>query len=250
MRERVTCIIGKKPIILICPHGCDDTNTDVITERAAQQLNCYAVINRGFERCENPDIDNDQADCNRINHVKEDVIYEEYLKPIIKFADRIANKGKAGSAYQMVQSALYGWDYETVHIFHIHGCGNIVHTEAGEPVELVVGYGLGAKKNSLSCELWRKNCFIDLYTKYAIEGAVYEGDGGGRYGGRDSNNMNQYFRKHDARDWVQSMQLEFPFSARDSESKAVSTAMMLSVVLGDYLKFDSYENERDEALMI
>lgn len=236
MRERVSCILGKLPVILVAPHGADDTNTAIIAETAAKQLNCFAVINRGFERDHVVDVDKDKADCNRIDHVKQDVIFEEYLKPIIKFQNKLATKNSRG---------IGGWwstyNYDPVHIFHIHGCGNIVHSEADEQVEVVIGYGLGIKKHSLSCEEWRKNVFVEIYRRYAMDGEVYVGKGGGRYAGRDSNNMNQYFRKHHESSWVNSMQLEFPYSARDTESRAVTTAMCLSVVITDYLQHTRYD---------
>lgn len=238
MRERVTTIHGKEPIILVCPHGADDTNTDIITELAAKHLNCYAVINRGFERDDEVDVDNDRANCNRIDHIKEEVIFDEYLKPIQKFQQKISQKGQktAGSAYNGI--AYWYQPSSPCHIFHIHGCGNLVHKTAGEQVEVIVGYGLGAKKDSLSCNPENKDLFIKLWRNYATGGEVYTGAGGGKYAGRDSNNMNQYFRKHITDMSVQSMQLEFPFSMRDSASQATTTAMVLSLVLQDYLKAD------------
>ena len=84
MKERVGIIIGKNPVILVAPHGADDTNTDIITERVAKKADCYAVINRGFERADFVDVIKDKADCNKIDHCKQEVVYEEFLKPIIK----------------------------------------------------------------------------------------------------------------------------------------------------------------------
>lgn len=243
MRERVSHILGKKPIILVCPHGADDTNTDIITEMAAKQLDCYAVINRGFERADFVDVDKDLADCNRVDHVKQDVVRDEYLNAITRFVQKITMKGARGMT--MMWGVPYGYNVEMAHIFHVHGCGNGIHKEAGEPVELVIGYGLGTKKDNLTCEPWRKSLFVDLWKHYAVNGAVYVGKGGGKYAGRDSNNMNQYFRKHIFDQNVQSMQLEFPYSARDSESQAVTTAMQLALVLSDYLRGQDQEYEKD-----
>jgi hypothetical protein len=242
--ERVSVILGKAPVILVCPHGADDTNTDAITELAAQQLNCYAVINRGFERDEDVDVNNDKADCNRIDHVKQDVVFDEFLRPIQRFEQKLSfrNTRQVASAFGYPIAWGYGGG-EPVHLFHIHGCGNLVHKEAGEDVEVIVGYGLGIKKDCLSCDLWRKNLFVDLYRKYASDGDVFEGKKGGKYAGRDSNNMNQYFRKHEPKSWVHSMQLEYPFSARNDTSRAVTTAMMLAVVIQDYLAVGEYDKE-------
>lgn len=235
MRERVSCVIGKAPIILVAPHGPDEDNTALIVEEAAKALNCYAVINRGFERADAVDVDKDRADCNRIDHAKQDVVFDEYLKPITKFATKIiASRGN--------QNTIWNFGFiDPVHIFYVHGCGNHVHEEAGESVEVVVGYGLGLKKDNLSCDPWRKDVFVDLWRRFAQTGDVFEGRGGGRYAGRDSNNMNQYFRKHQPINAVQSMQLEFPLSERATRTAAVTTAMMLTVVLTDYLLFDDFD---------
>jgi hypothetical protein len=242
MRERVSTIIGKVPVILVAPHGADDTNTAVIAEHAAKQLNCYAVINRGFERSDVVDVDKDKADCNRIDHARKDVVFDEFLRPIIKFKERCLQK----SLSKKLQTGTWSGKYpmsDPVHIFHIHGCNNSVHNEANEPVEVIIGYGLGIKKDSLTCDEWRKNCFVDIYRNYANDGDVFIAKGGSRFAGRDSNNLNQYFRKHEMDANVHSMQLEFPFSARNSESRAVLTAMLLSTVILDYLSFEQYEKE-------
>jgi hypothetical protein len=232
MKERVSTIIGKNPIILTAPHGNDDSSTAIITELAAKQLKCYAVINRGFDRCDFVDVDNDLADCNRIDHVKQDVVYEEYLRPIKKFVQKITSKSTAKG---------YWYALDHCHIFHIHGCGNAIHKEARKQVEVILGYGLGIKKNSLTCEEWRKNLLVALFRHYSCGGEVYVGKGGGKYAGRDSNNMNQYFRKHEHIDAVQSIQIEYPYSTRNTEANATATAIQLASVLSDYLRADSYD---------
>ncbi len=242
--ERVSTLLGKSPVILVCPHGADDTNTDVITEIAAQQLDCFAVINRGFERADDVDVDNDKADCNRIDHIKQDVVYDEFLRPLIRFEQRVNNKASTRQSYPFFAYGFGSYAQpDPVHIFYIHGCGNLVHKEAGEPVEVILGYGLGIKKDSLTCDVWRKNVFVDLYRKYATDGDVFEGKSGGRYAGRDSNNLNQYFRKHENKPWVHSMQLEFPYSTRNDRTAAVQTAIKLSVVVKDYLAYTQYDKE-------
>lgn len=229
MRERVDTIIGTIPVILVAPHGPDDINTDIIVEHVANKISCYAVINRGFDRADSVDVENNKADCNRVDHCNEDVVYDEFLKPIIRFKDRIM--------YKKTNDLMIPYP-ETVHIFYVHGCGNIVHKEAGRTVELIVGHGLGVKTDSLSCESWRRNLFVNLYKLFSQThktGFVYSGKGGGRYAGRHSNNINQYFRKHDLDPDVQSMQLEFPYSCRDSEASAIVTASCLAVTITDYL---------------
>lgn len=231
--ERVSVIRGTKPILLVCPHGADDINTDIITETAASIANCHAVINRGFERSDTVDTKKDLANCNRIDHCKHNVVYEEFLRPI----ERIEYHSRTASPV--------AWYLKTdpFHVFHIHGCGNKIHIEANRIVGAVVGYGLGLKKDSLTCELWRKNLFIDLFRLRHSKGEILEGKRGGKYTGRDSNNLNQYWRKHQISDWVQSMQLEFPFTARDDVAVATKTGETLGNILKEYLNYDSYASE-------
>lgn len=241
MKERVSLRIGKEPIILVAPHGCDDNNTDIVVERAAEVLNCYAVINRGFDRSDDVDVNNDKANCNRCDHVKEDVVYEEFLKPIIRFKDQILKK---------IGGIRNGWGWNLPEtdspkclIFYIHGAGDKVHSTANEQVTAIVGYGLGTKKDSITCELWRKNLLVDLYRQYSNDGDIFEAKGGSRYAGRSTNNLNQYFRKHDLNPWVDCMQLEFPYSHRKTDSRAQLCGTMLSVVLEDFLHYDRYSEE-------
>lgn len=234
MRERVNVIRGTQPILLVAPHGPDDTNTDLIARLAANHIKGHAVINQGFERGDIVDVDNDIADCNRVDHCKESVVYDEFLKPIIKIRDQVAKK--------LVQPGWWESDDKGARllVLYIHGAGDIVHREANEPVGVILGYGLGSNKDSLTCRSWRKNLFIDIWRNYSNDGDVFEGGGSGRYAGRSSNNMNQYFRKHDLDRQVESMQLEFPFSTRNTESQATVTAMLLGSVLSEMLKHETY----------
>lgn len=245
MRERVSTIIGKNPVILVAPHGADDINTDIIVEESAKLLNCFAVINRGFERSLDVDEENDKADCNKINHCKSDVVFDEFLKPILKFKDKIAQgsskfniQNNSTQHFPNFPNLTYGkyGSFNPVHIFYIHGCGNAIHKKANENVGLIIGYGLGTKKDSLTCDIWRKNLFVELYRHYLKNADVFEGRGGGKYAGRDSNNMNQYFRKHDFDIKVQSMQIEFPFDCRDNGVKAKATAISFATIVNNYCK--------------
>ena len=229
MRERVSQRIGKVPVILVCPHGANDKNTAILTEEAAETLDCYAIINRGFERSSIVDVDVDLADCNRISHLQEDVVYDEFLKPLLDFRKGCFKKG--GPTQR--KGAL---------VLCIHGAGNIVHKIANEPVGIIVGYGLGRKKDSMTCAQWRKNLFVDLYRNYCNDGDVFEGKGGGNYAGRGSDNLTQYFRKHDRDSRVDALQLEFPWSRRKTRDTAKLTAGLLSTVVNDLLLHDEYES--------
>ena len=236
MRERVYTRHGKKNVILVCPHGPDDNNTGEIARQAAQILDCWAVVNQGFERSKTVDSNNDQANCNRIDHILQPVVFEEFLKPILDFRHRIKNKiiiaNKNGDWFNHQARIL---------VFHIHGVGNDIHKKANEPVELIVGYGLGKKKDSLTCDTWVKNCFVDAYRNIADDGEVFEAIGGSNYAGRAANNLNQYFRKHESDPFVASMQLEFPFSARKNKKAAELTAAKLALAIEEVLSHSDYD---------
>lgn len=233
--ERVSVRRGKNPVLFVAPHGPDDNNTAIIAEAAAEYCDGYYVINRGFEREDFVDVDNDKADCNRIDHVTQSVIKEEFLDPITKFTNQIKLK-----LHSKVGSWFLG-DLKTVPkplIFYVHGAGDHVHKLAGESVEVIVGYGLSTKKQSLTCEDWRRNIFVYSYRSLTMSGDVYEGQGGGNYAGRSNNNMNQYFRKQHPDKFIDSMQLEFPYSTRYNESIAKITGVLLATVATDVINHD------------
>lgn len=221
MGERVSVIKGTKPIILVCPHGCDDDNTAELTEKCAQMLDAYAVINRGFERQDTVDVLNDKADCNRVDHCMDDIVYEEYTHYILKYVEEIQDR------------------HDRVYIYHIHGFGNQVKgNTSGKPVDVILGYGLGGNvKDSLTCRQSRINHFGKLYKENApgyvssMTGRVAIGKGGGKYAARSHNNMNQYFRAHDNDIYVESIQIEI--AQRIRSSHWADMAMVLSVIFED-----------------
>ncbi len=229
MRERVNVIKGKNPILLVVPHGADDMNTNIIGQKAAELCDCNAVINQGFDRADKVDPDNDMADCNRVDHAESDIVYDEFLKPILKIKEHFV--GQHPVTYNDEDEA----PSSMLTILHIHGAGDIVHKEAGKHVDVIIGYGLGKESHSFTCKKWRRNVFIDAWRKTKSNG-IYEGQGGGKYAGRSSNNMNQYFRKHELDRAVESMQLEFPYSERRTEDDAEETALSLARVIMTYLK--------------
>lgn len=234
MRERVYLQYGKNPIIFVAPHGADDTHTISIAKEAANITDGFAVINQGFERSDQVDSDEDQANCNRVDHLQDPVVHSEFLKPLLKFQE-MARKKIVGT------NDFWGGNVsKRVMIYHIHGAGNSVHSQAGERVEVIVGYGLGKKKDSLTCTPWRVALFVEGYRRVADQGEVFEAGGGSPYAGRSSNNLNQYFRKHYNDALTDSLQLEFPFSTRKSTRAAKLTAAKLAAVALEQLKAKSH----------
>jgi len=219
--ERVSIIEGKAPILLVAPHGakCDDVNTDHVAEHAAGVLKCYAVINRGWERCEHVDYFSDKADCNNFSHMEE-VVKDEFLDPILRFRSRILKK------------------HGGMLMFMIHGMSNDIRQKTGEgQLDMIIGYGAGTPA-SYSCELWRKDLFIFLMQQAGL--TVWEGRAGGMMSGWTRNNMNQLFRKHYADPRVQSMQIEIVRDLRNDYSMAELTAEYLSAAMQDLIHYNAW----------
>lgn len=210
--ERVSIISGKLPIIIVSPHGYngDDENTSLIAEHIAHSINAYAVINRGFERTDNPDVINDKADCNNISHCHEDVVKEEFLEPIIRYKNKILQK------------------YSSAMIYHIHGMSDKHRKIVKDEMDVVIGFGAGSP-NSFTCALWKKNYLCHTLNNYGINS--YEGSKGGPMSGWSRNNMNQLFRKWYPDSRVDSMQLEITHALRCDVSEATTTAERISLAI-------------------
>ncbi len=215
--ERVSIVEGKRPIIFVAPHGADDTHTDIIADSAANNLDCYAVINRGWERTDSPDSLRDKADCNNIVHCHEDVIYDEFLDPLFRFRNRLMRKG-----------------HKTIYMFIIHGIGRQARQIAkNEDLAIILGYGAG-NPASYTCPEWFRNLFAFNFQGF---GEVYLGSSGGPYAGWWKNNLNQVFRGKWYMDPnVISMQLEFVQQLRHSKGAADMTGEMLAQAVHDTIE--------------
>jgi len=214
MKERVLTKKGKNKVILVAPHGYEDKHTGTLVEVAANNLDCYAIINYGFLKSDYVDVENDLANCSLINHINQPVVYEEFLKPIIKIRDKFS------------QRSIKKRNCQEAEILIIYICGCEPHeTDAS----MIIGYGLGTHKNSITCSSQKRNAFLsysrEIYKKYSW-GEVHEGNN--QFAGRNANHINQYFVKHNNDMNVDSLLIHFPGL---SESLAVSTGIMLSVAL-------------------
>lgn len=217
---RVSCILGKAPVLFVCPYGQEESHTGTVAETAARCLGGNAVVNYGFLRADSVDVANDRADCNRVDHVRQDVVREEFLRPVQRTVSRLCDKFEGAAA--------------CAHVFVVRGCHD-APVSVGARVDVILGYGLGAKKHSLTCYDWRKSLFVDLW-RHHNGGHCYVGRGDGPFAGRDANTLNQYYRKHSLQYSVQSMQLTFPGCLRSSSVAALSTGNQLALVVEDYLR--------------
>ena len=244
-RIRVYSQRGTTPVIFIAPHGVDDKNTDEIAKAAADYLDAYAVINQGFKRSQVVDVLSDKADCNRIDHVTQDVVKEEFLDSIIRFKGEI-DRAAAIEMTRNIPKAISIEEFKLPIrplIVIIHGVGSKIHKTAGEAISCVVGYGQGKYDDSIICEEWRKNLFVEVFKYYFTQGEIYVGKGGGKYAARKKNNMAQYFRLYKKDINVDCLQLEFPLFLRKNKWESTITGNNLASAVRDVLLCDSYESD-------
>jgi hypothetical protein len=220
--ERVSIVNGKKPVLLVAPHGatCDDLNTDIIAEHLAESINGYAVINRGWERAEEIDYKKDKANCNNTYHCHKDVIKEEFLDPILRFKNRILKK------------------WERVLIVFLHGMSNDVQEQTGiDNLNYIIGWGRG-KPDSLTCQKWIKD-FIIYHLSVGDNSVVGEGRAGGNYAAWSKKNMAQLFRKWYPDDEVDTIQIEIINKLRNTKLLAETTAQILALTIEELLDANS-----------
>lgn len=223
--ERVSLISGKKPIILICPHGYrgDDKNTALITEYIARKINCYAVINRGWERHDFVDSSLDKADCNNVYHCNQDVVREEFLDPILRFVSRTLKKNPF------------------IYVFYLHGMSNFHRIKSGiYDLDIVIGCGAD-DPNFFSCSLWRKDLFCFCLSRSGF--VVAEGTPKSKLCGSAKQNMNQFFVQWRPNLLVQSMQLEIVENRRKSQISSEKTAELLSLSFLRLLESDNFYSD-------
>lgn len=227
MKERVTVITGKNPVLFVAPHGYDDTNTGHIAETAAAITQGSAVINWGFERSQNVDVVNDLANCNSVKHCREDVVEDEFFMPILKW-----RATTNGLPYKKPKQHRY--------IVYVHGCGDIVHQQTGTTVGFILGTGCGVKKDSLTCQDWQRNALSDGLSG-ALPGAeCFVAKAGSRYAGRDSDNLVQYFRKHYRDTTVDAVQIEIPWCWRKDQAHYEQVGETLGLAILGLLPFTNY----------
>tara|TARA_Y100000034_G_scaffold6762_1_gene7438 strand:+ start:4107 stop:4823 length:717 start_codon:yes stop_codon:yes gene_type:complete len=214
MEERVSIINGSVPLLLVCPHGDDDTNTNVVTEKCAEAIDAYALINHGWKRSDDVDEINSFADCNSVAHIMDTnnfVVNDEYGKEFIKFRQKIMKK------------------WSGFYIFHIHGIGNHIKKKANDNVHLIMGFGKSKKNPSLTCELWVKDAFAKCVEDQGMGNLViYQGMAGGSYTARKNDNVNQYYRQYTHEPTIQSVQLEVTYDLRDDKQIAEHTGKFLA----------------------
>lgn len=217
--ERVRVCEGETPVILVAPHGPDDKNTDYIVESVAREFGAFAVVNKGWRKSLEVDPFRDLANCNDIRHLHCDVVKEEMLHPIIRFASRINKK--------------YG---EKAFVLTIHGCSDSVRESAGdEYLDMIVGHGEG-NPPSYSCGRRFKNAFLHHLSNEGF--GVYQGKSGGKYSAKSRYNLNQLFLSWYPQYDANSLQLEIVRELRCEEELIQLTIDGLVSSLDSLMLFD------------
>ena len=205
-QDDIKIINGNTGILLIAPHGRAkrpryDINTDKLTYRIAERLKCAAIVNDIFKRT---DID--------FNDIVEASFHKTFIPAIRKVVDA-------------PDRTLVIW---------VHGIGDDnLKTEIDEMclkknVQCLIGYGQPYKPTAM------KETIEDLIRRFKANSIIaHPARAGSNYGGKSSQNMNQWFRLKGYRlTDVQSVQLEFGykgirrFEDLDKASQNISNALL------------------------
>lgn len=230
--ERTSTIEGDTPVLILAPHGLDDENTAILAEKIAKGLGAYAVINRGWKRSSRHDYWKDEANCNDVRHIHCEVVKEEFLDPILRFASRIKKR------YE-----------DRVFTLILHGCSDSVRKLAGDGgLDMVLGYGEG-NPPSYSCRNRVRRAFAHYLQSEGF--GVYGGASGGLYSGKSKNNLNQLFVKWYPDNQVDSLQLEIVRELRrDAELLEITTDGIISAIDSLMLLDDTAKIPDEELKMV
>jgi hypothetical protein len=187
--ERTSVIDGNNSILIVAPHGGDEERVAAAAETLALGLGAFAVINRGWRVSFKVDSISDMANCNNVRHLKEDVVREEFLNPILRIVARI--KKKHGGRVLMLVIKQFG--------------DHVRDKAQGDILDIIIGHGSGAPPRH-SCRARTKDALIQCLEQEGF--GVYEGDVGSLHSGAAKNNLNQLFKRWTRDKAVESMQIE------------------------------------------
>ena len=224
--ERVSVREGKLPLLLIAPHY-EDSYTDDIAEKMADNLDCFAVINHGWKKADVVDSLTDNANCNSIKHCKEDVVRQEFYDPIKRFLTRInmiVHGFKSFVHFTIPSSVPFedcGHPFFPMTLV-LHGVSDNTRKYAKDrQLDIILGTGEGMPPR-ITCEEWQKNIFAWGLTKVGMN--VWAGKAGGSYAAWDRDNLIQSV--------LPSIQVEIiRFPWRSSSKRAIITGNILTDVV-------------------
>ncbi len=212
VRERVSVLYGRAPVILVAPHGFDDSYTDIMTEEATITCGGNAIINRGWERSSSVDVLNDKANCNSYEHCQHNVVKDEFFDPLERIQNQLLAK------------------HQTIFVFHIHGCGNNVRAQVSHPLHFVIGAGAG-KPNRLTCTSSALSLFAWIWKQTGWEPGKAEI--GSKFAGWGKDNLLQMWAN--CAPMIQAMQLEFVTATRSSKSSAETHGAVLGNMINTFM---------------
>jgi len=205
--SRITYKFANSPVVFVAPHGhpSDDLNTDLIAKFAAIDMDANYIINTGFKRGLDPNPSQDIADCNNRIHCKTAEVEDEFLLPYIKICKR---------ALKYFGKCFVVW---------VHGVSDNIRNlnVSTKNLDMIIGYGLG-RPDSLTCYEGIIHKF--LYEIRRDKLSCFVGQAGGKYSGFDNKNMNQFWRKYDFEEKIQSFQLEIIKDLRSDKTISELTA--------------------------
>lgn len=227
---------GKNPIILIAPHGNTDTNTDKLTRKLAENLECHSIINNAWKKSNIVNEAEYLGDCNKKSHItSSDAIFSEFTQNI--------NCAINSSKNQIINSK--DEDITPIFILNIHGCKNIPY------VSLILGYGYSFKTPKMTIDHIFKKSLLYSFDKY-YDKHICIGDSTGNYGAYSDENLNQYlFNTHNDDDVVlQILQIEIPYDCRKSTNIINNTANILTYCINKTLYINKLFNIEPKFLSI
>lgn len=216
--ERVSISYGELPILLIAPHGADDYNTDYIVDKIAHDMGAFSVVNRGWKRSKHVNYMKDEANCNDIKHIYEDVVKEEFLDPIVRIIAKIKKTLD-----------------DRIFVFNIHGCSNKIREKAQDKnLDIILGCG---EKNTSSqtCNSKIKSAFMHFLEKESF--GVYEGKKNGKYSGSSKDNLNQIFNKLYPAENINSFQIEIVRELREIDLVDITSDSLINAI-DEIIMFD------------
>jgi len=221
-KSRVTVGYGPSPIILIAPHGYkgDDYNTDILTETAANILNCNYVINNAWKKCEKPNLNLEKANCNNFTHMIDEVA-EEFMIPLLGMSKTIIK--------------FYGYGIAC----WIHGVGDDVRKKyKKKDLDIIFGDGKGVGRGSQTCSISLKEYVIYNLEENGLK--TYSSFPGDQYNGANYINMNQLWCNHHPDPRMQSFQLEITKDLREDKTMASLTADCLADALKNITNYRNF----------
>lgn len=223
MAERVSVYKGSNTnILVVCCHGADDVGTiyasKIISghDYATHPAPTHLVVNNGFERSPTIDVFNDKADCNNVEHIQGDeVVMQEFMEPILNFRKQHFKKHKINWMSPDPEHFFY--------IFYVHGFGKQIPN-----TDIILGIGKGLQKDSLTMKQFRVRVLYDYLTAVGLK--VRIGQAGGMYAGRQKTNLNQWFRKVQTDNFVETVQLELSVDLRTNYKSLQNIGAAIRVV--------------------